>query len=143
MKKTMYLFLSLLVMVFIFGNSMMDAVDSNSESGFITSLAQRFLLLLGFQMPPAELHHLIRKCAHFTEFALESFFIAKTFAVFKVCRRTWLPYALLIGLLTAVVDENIQLHSIGRSGQVSDIFLDFSGTVAGVAMAVFSAYKRR
>lgn len=143
MKKVIYLFLSLSVMVFIFGNSMMDAVDSNSESKFLTAFVQYILALLGFQVPLAELHHVIRKCAHFTEFALQSFFVAKTLAAFRVRRQTWLAYALLIGLLTAVVDENIQLYSIGRSGQVTDILLDFSGTVAGIIMAMLTANKRR
>ena len=35
-------------MVFIFGNSMMDAVDSNSESKFLTAFVQYILALLGF-----------------------------------------------------------------------------------------------
>lgn len=143
MKKIIYLLLSILIMGFIFGNSLMDAVDSNSESRFLTAFAQNVLSWLGFHVPIAELHHAIRKCAHFTEFALESFFVAKTLAAFRVRRQTWLAYALLIGLLTAVIDENIQLYSIGRSGQVTDVLLDFSGTIAGVVMAILIGSNRR
>ena len=58
-------------------------------------------------------------------------------------RQTWLAYALLIGLLTAVIDENIQLYSIGRSGQVTDVLLDFSGTIAGVVIAMLTGSNRR
>ena len=143
MKKMIYLFLSILIMGFIFGNSLMDAVDSNSESRFLTAFVQYILNWLGFHVPIAELHHIIRKCAHFTEFALESFFVAKTLSAFKVRRQTWLAYALLIGLLTAVIDENIQLYSIGRSGQVTDVLLDFSGTIVGVVMAMLTHSNRR
>lgn len=143
MKKMLYLFLSLAVVVFIFGNSMMDAVDSNSESRFLTAFVQYVLNLLGFHVPIAELHHAIRKIAHFTEFAMESFFVAKTLEAFRVRRQTWLAYALLMGLLTAVIDENIQLYSIGRSGQVTDVLLDFSGTIAGIVVAMLTSHKRR
>lgn len=142
MKKNVYLLLSLLIMGFIFGNSMMDAVDSNSESRFLTAFVQSVLNWLGFHVPIGELHHIIRKCAHFTEFALESFFVAKALAAFGVRRPTWLAYALFIGLLTAVIDENIQLYSIGRSGQVTDVLLDFSGTIVGVVMAMLINSKR-
>ena len=143
MKKMIYLFLSILIMGFIFGNSLMDAVDSSSESGFLTAFAQHVLNWLGFHVPIAELHHIIRKCAHFTEFALESFFVVKALSAFRVRRQTWLAYALLIGLLTAVIDENIQLYSIGRSGQVTDVLLDFSGTIVGVVIAILTGSNRR
>ncbi|MHC1718035.1 MAG: VanZ family protein [Acidaminococcaceae bacterium] len=143
MKKMIYLLLSILIMGFIFGNSLMDATDSNSESRFLTTFAQYVLNWLGFHVPIAELHHIIRKWAHFTEFALESFFVAKTLAAFKVRRQTWMAYALLVGLLTAVIDENIQLYSIGRSGQVTDVLLDFSGTIAGVIIAMLTRSNRR
>ena len=142
MRKMVYLFLSLLTMCFIFGNSMMDAVDSNSESKIITTFVQYVLNWLGFHVPIAELHHVIRKCAQFSEFALESFLWAKALAAFGVGRQTWLAYALLLGLLTAVIDENIQLYSVGRSGQVTDILLDFSGTMAGVLMAIITSFRR-
>jgi len=143
MKKMIYLFLSILIMGFIFGNSLMDAVDSNSESKFLTAFVQHVLNWLGFHIPIAELHHAIRKIAHFTEFALESFFVVKALSAFRVRRQTWLAYALLIGLLTAVIDENIQLYSIGRSGQVTDVLLDFSGTIAGVVIAILTGSNRR
>ena len=142
LKKMIYLFLSILIMGFIFGNSLMDAVDSNSESKIITTFVQYVLNWLGFHVPIAELHHVIRKCAHFSEFALESFLWAKALAAFGVRRQTWLAYALLLGLLTAVIDENIQLYSVGRSGQVTDILLDFSGTMAGVLMAIITSFRR-
>ena len=143
MKKIIYLLLSLLIIAFIFGNSMMDATDSNSESRFLTAFVQNVLNWLGFHVPIGELHHAIRKCAHFTEYALEAFFVAKTLTAFRVRRQTWLAYALLIGLLTAVIDENIQLYSIGRSGQVTDVLLDFSGTIVGVVMAMLISWNRR
>ena len=143
MKKIRYLLLSLLIIAFIFGNSMMDATDSNSESRFLTAFVQNVLNWLGFHVPIGELHHAIRKCAHFTEYALEAFFVAKTLTAFRVRRQTWLAYALLIGLLTAVIDENIQIYSIGRSGQVTDVLLDFSGTIVGVVMAMLISWNRR
>jgi len=143
MKKIFYLLLSLLMIAFIFGNSMMDASDSNNESRFIMNFVRYLLDWLGFHVQISQLHHIVRKCAHFTEFALEAFFVVKALAAFGMRRQTWLAYALLIGLLTAVIDENIQLYSIGRSSQVSDILLDFSGTLAGVIVAWIAGGKRK
>ena len=47
---------------------------------------------------------------------------------------------LFTGLLTAVIDETIQLHVPGRSGQVSDVLIDFSGCITG-AIFVMAVIK--
>ena len=39
---------------------------------------------------------------------------------------------MLGGLLTALTDETIQLFVPGRSGQVTDIWIDFSGVMTGL-----------
>ena len=43
-------------------------------------------------------------------------------------------FKLFVCLATAVCDEAIQLNIDGRSGQVSDIFLDFSGCLFGLIL---------
>lgn len=142
MKKYMYLILALMLIAFIFGNSLEDAVDSAGESMVIVNYVQSLLSWFGFVVPTAYLDHVVRKCAHVAEFALQAFFIAKTLIAFGVERRTLFGYALLLGLLTAVIDENIQLYSVGRSGQVTDVLLDFGGTLIGVAAALFKGSRR-
>ena len=142
MKKYIYLILALILIAFIFVNSLEDAVNSAGESMVIVGYVQSLLAWFGFIVPTDYLDHVVRKCAHVTEFALQAFFVAKTLSTFGLRRRTWLGYALLLGLLTAVIDENIQLYSVGRSGQVTDVLLDFGGTLLGVAAALLTRSRK-
>lgn len=38
------------------------------------------------------------------------------------------------GLLTAVIDETIQLNVPGRAGMITDVWLDFSGVLTGAVL---------
>ena len=47
------------------------------------------------------------------------------------------------GVLTAMADETIQIYSPGRSSQVTDVWLDSAGVLAGILIAlVFMALCR-
>ena len=41
----------------------------------------------------------------------------------------------ILGLMTALTDETIQLFSLGRSSQVTDVWIDFAGVVTGTLLA--------
>ena len=43
---------------------------------------------------------------------------------------------MLGGVLTALTDETIQLFSEGRSSQVTDVWLDSAGVLAGILVAI-------
>ena len=43
---------------------------------------------------------------------------------------------MLGGVLTALTDETIQLFSDGRSGQVTDVWLDSAGVLTGILVAI-------
>ena len=43
---------------------------------------------------------------------------------------------LLGGVLTALADETIQIYSPGRSSQVTDVWLDSAGVLAGILAAL-------
>ena len=101
----------------IFRQSAMVAEASNVES--------RGLLSWVVQVLPFMTHHLLRKLAHFCEFAVLGCLLALAFKKYSF-------YALLVGLLCALSDETIQLFVPGRSGQVSDVWLDFGGIATGV-----------
>ena len=45
-------------------------------------------------------------------------------------------WPLFFGLLTAVIDETIQLYVPGRSSSVKDVLLDFSGVLTGLFIAL-------
>ena len=50
----------------------------------------------------------------------------------KFCHKKWIGPVFC--LLVAAVDETIQLFVSGRSGQVSDVVLDFVGALCGIAL---------
>ena len=79
--------------------------------------------------------HLVRKLAHFVEFgALGAELVLLIVLLRKVTLQSVLN-CLFAGLTVAVVDETIQIFS-ARGSQVSDVLLDFSGVVAGVAFVL-------
>ena len=56
----------------------------------------------------------------------------------------FVPYTVSIGLFTCFVDETIQLGVEGRSGQVSDMWIDFFGVLLGTAvmLVAFWIYRK-
>ena len=74
-------------------------------------------------------HFLIRKSAHFAEFALLTlfvFFLVQSYGLKKInCAAISLVYCLIF----ASTDEIHQLYVNGRSGQVRDVLIDFCGGI--------------
>lgn len=89
-----------------------------------------------FGIKPVEFRNFIRKAAHFTLFMFLGFFscctmyshLGKlTFRVVVIC---------LVGCLAyAVTDEVHQFFIDGRAAQLSDVRLDFIGSILGVALS--------
>ena len=134
MKKRrfrIWLLLSCLWLVVIFGHSSMPAAASNAESLGFLAVIQTVI--------PWMTNQLLRKLGHFTEFAVLGVFVtgafrnAKNFTLFK-------PLGLC--LFTAVCDETLQLFIAGRSGNVRDIWIDFSGALLGTLLT-WLVYKLR
>ena len=129
---------ALLWMGFIFGMSSQNADISQDLSGGITGGVQRIFFRSWNELPAYDyvlsmtsLSFLIRKAAHFTEYAILGALLAS--AVFQ-----WIPkfrvsiwYAGIIGLLYAISDEFHQRFVEGRSMQVFDVCIDSLGTAAG------------
>ena len=111
---------------FIFSNSMAVADVSSVSSGRVLQLLQAVLRRLGHPALAQRLTmHIVRKMAHFCEYTLEGFLL------------------MLGGVLTAMADETIQIYSPGRSSQVTDVWLDSAGVLAGILIAlVFMALCR-
>lgn len=130
-KKIGYLFfiLFLFITVFIFVNSIRDAAQSSSQSHVVVKVTKAIIKTV---KPDKEidndiLTHFVRKLAHYTEFFFQS--AALGGFIYCITKRFNVIYILFSGLFTACCDELIQLFSDGRSAQVSDIFIDFSGCV--------------
>ena len=123
--------LIILALAFIWGNSLLPP-----EASWAVSEAVKAVLLALFPGGEAAGEGsglpgvLVRKAAHFTEFALLGALLR--------ARQRGLPgertAPLLGGLLAALTDESIQYFT-GRTSSVFDVWLDFAGAAAGAALA--------
>ncbi|WP_101911983.1 VanZ family protein [Megasphaera vaginalis (ex Bordigoni et al. 2020)] len=143
MKKISFFALTLLLICFIWHNSLVDAPHSTAVSRQVLAFLNRALAMLTISQPLALTEHLVRKAAHFTEFYFLGSALFSTFYAFGK-RRTAFFLTVIIGGFVAVIDEHLQLYSPGRSSQVSDVFLD-SGAVltAATALQLFVYWLRK
>ena len=119
---------------FIFSNSMAVADASSVSSG---QLLQAVLRRLGHPALAQRLTmHLVRKLAHFCEYTLEGFLLMLCMRVYSRRPLRHITVPMLAGVLTALTDETIQLFSEGRSSQVTDVWLDSAGVLAGILAAL-------
>ena len=133
MKKWKWKILILVYLCFIYGNSLTPAAISSKESGYFLAKIQDFLAGAGMDAWWLT-EHLVRKAAHFTEYAGLGFLLAMNTGAGIAP-----VFCLLKGNVTAVlfmpfVDETIQLFVEGRSGQISDVWLDMAGALTGTLL---------
>ena len=120
--------LFVLITGFIFANSAKDATQSTIQSDSLVGWVIENMSFLFKDRSTAT--HYVRKFAHFAEFFAQG--VAFSGVIFSLKFYKNFIYVLLTGFCTACVDEFIQLFSEGRSAQISDVFVDFSGTVLSV-----------
>ena len=127
--KLIFIICSLLVAILIFSFSAQTAEVSKEGSRFLTDFVVKLvepdydkLDLLTQQAIYGKVHHLIRKTAHFVEFAALSFFISLSI------RKYW---GILICIAYAALDEIHQMFTLGRSCEIKDIIIDSFGAVFG------------
>lgn len=129
---------------FIFSNSMAVADVSSVSSGRVLQWMQSLLRHLGQPGLAQRLtQHIVRKMAHFCEYALEGFLLMLCMRVYSRHPLRHITVPMLAGVLTAMADETIQIYSPGRSSQVTDVWLDSAGVLAGILTAlIFMALCR-
>ena len=128
MYKWLLRSLTLGMLAFIWGHSLMNASASASESETVL----HWTLSLGSFLPGLAYLNIyaIRKLAHQTEFALLGLLLRLTGGTFQPPRGP--RWAFFCGALAAALDETLQLLSPGRSAQVSDVLLDSLGVLAAI-----------
>lgn len=119
--------------MFIFRNSLENGAQSSARSQAVMQLGNSALAKVHLG-PLSE--HLIRKLAHFSEFALEGFLLMLCIRVYTKHFVRHMSWPLLGGMTTALMDETIQLHSLNRTSSVVDVWIDMSGVVAGLLFAL-------
>ncbi len=78
-----------------------------------------------------KIEDVIRKIAHFSLYALIGFLLMALFSTYNINEKNKIISTIIIGAIYAISDEFHQSFISGRSGQVSDVFLDTLGVTVG------------
>ena len=137
-KKTQIILCAILIslnLALIWGNSAMTGEESGNLSGWLQQL-------LAFLPQNALFEHILRKAAHFSEFALLGLLMGWMSLLLK--GRTF-PGILGLGLGVACIDETIQYYVPGRASMLTDVWIDFAGFATGLALLTigYTIYKRK
>ena len=133
MKRTdsrLRLCLALLIVniLFIWGNSLLPGSVSGAISQWLRNVLS--FLFPGGNTDPDSGHGLLRKIAHFTEFACLGALLAWLFGMLAK------PIALAIpwGFFVACADETIQRFVPDRGPAFKDVLIDTWGVLAGLGL---------
>ena len=140
MKKRVLTILIVITIAFVWIHSMMPGEVSSDESGFVFEVLAPFLKLILPDRIVTEL--LIRKMAHFTEYAvlgIELAFYLKTVYAVNLRNYVYLAYS---GATVAFIDETIQIFS-GRGPAIADVWIDIAGLVTGSAIICLISRARK
>lgn len=133
-KKFIWSILGILYVAFVLYNSLRPGAVSSAQSSFVLEQALNVMDAVGMgDLVVTE--HIIRKTAHFVEYMVMGILLYQVLGLFnfqKMVRR--LLYA-IFGFFVPFVDETIQLFVEGRSGQISDVWLNYSGVAFGMMVA--------
>lgn len=125
-KRIILLIATGLMLVFIFGQSLLPKNISAEESGWLTDKVLNPLLnLLGIK--PLT-YNLVRKIAHVTEFTVLS-------VLLTLCFRGQIVRSIGVGFTAAFVDESLQLLS-GRGALITDVWIDLIGVAIGFVLGL-------
>lgn len=120
--------LILLILAFIWGNSLLPAEVSHAFSEWAKRMLARFLT--GDSPVTEEGSGLLRKIAHFAEFGALGFCLAWRGGMLgKGFGRTFLS-----GAAVAALDETIQCFVPDRGSSIRDVLLDSGGVLTGMLL---------
>ena len=150
-KSAVFCLLTLLWMTVIFMFSAKNADDSTEQSSFVTNILMNIFSNvyrnsdLSDKMQIIEsMSFAIRKTAHFSIYSVLGLLsFLSVYYLTKFSNKT--PFiSLLICFIYACSDEMHQLFVPGRSGQLRDVFIDFSGALLMtlIILAVRKIYRK-
>ncbi len=129
LSLTLWAVITAALLAFIWGNSLMPEDASSELSGWFGELICKILPIFSPENPTGS--YLLRKCAHFCEFAALGAVLCWGWAM--LLQKQVFLYSLACGILVAAIDETIQLFVPGRYGCIQDVALDSSGVLTGAA----------
>jgi len=114
-------------LAFIWGNSLLSGEVSGAFSDWVKSFLQQ---LLGLGQQNLAGSGMLRKAAHFTEFAALGMCLAWLHGMLQ--KSAVRPF--LWGTLAAAVDETIQRFVPDRGPSIRDVCIDSAGVLTGIVL---------
>ena len=132
-KGRLRLCLALLTLnlVFIWGNSLLPGQISGALSDWLKNLLSA---IFGSKPGASGGGGLLRKLAHFTEFACLGMCLSWLFRIVRGKTREHIGFPLLAGIATAAIDETIQCFVPLRGPSIKDVGIDTLGVVLGIVI---------
>ena len=129
--------LLLLIIAFIWGQSLQPGTISHGESRRVLGLVQE---LLGHNVLTDWLtDNKIRRLAHLTEYGV--FGLVASLGAWRKWGRGCKKWVLALGVVIASLDETIQFFAGGRAATWHDVCVDAAGVMVGI-VAVWLIYRR-
>lgn len=134
-EKRLRLCITLLIMnlVFIWGNSLLPGEVSGAISDWVKEILAALLPGDGQSTPGGGL---LRKLAHFTEFAALGMCLTWLMGML----RKHFGFALMAGAAAACVDETIQRFVPDRGPSIKDVGIDTCGVIVGMSLLLLGHY---
>ena len=138
MKRWILYIVLCLIVFFIWDNSLQNGGSSDGFSLLFAEIFAPIVNKLGFHGNIWTLNRIVRKLAHLTEFTILG-------GVLYVVLRRYIEYGtvvkiIVVGIVIASLDEFIQLFSLGRSSQLSDVLIDTVGIIIGISVVKLTYY---
>jgi len=139
-KKMILIPIILLIICFIWSNSLENPSESYHRSNEFLAYADKFLssLLGNSHSFVVFFRSHVRKIAHFIEYGMLGTAAGASMVLFEKLKLRHFYNALSAAVIAAVIDEYIQLYTF-RGSSVKDVIIDFSGYTAGLIFAMFIA----
>ena len=138
MKRWILYIVLCLIVFFIWDNSLQNGGNSDGFSLIFAEWLAPIADKLGFYGNIWALNRIVRKLAHLTEFTILG-------GILYVVLRHYIEYGTVVktigvGIVIASLDEFIQLFSLGRSSQLSDVLIDTIGIIIGILVVKLAYY---
>ena len=135
-NRRLFLCCSLLtfLLVFIWGNSLLPGHVSGAFSDWVKQVLTDLFPFLFSGLPDSAGGGLLRKLAHFTEFASLGACFCWLYGMLRNKQIEQLLLSILSGFLAACTDETIQRFVHDRNGCLTDVGIDTAGVTAGIVL---------
>ena len=132
---------SVAMICLIWDNSLVPGSGSGSLSLAVMNAIHGFLGALGLPYSWVT-NFVVRKCAHFTEYAILGVLVTHAVDIDRKHRPLAVALAVIVLVAVPSIDETIQTHVAGRCGQVSDVILDCCGAFTGSLLRYWFGWVR-